>query len=139
MPDPVVAPLAEPVAEPTTPPKTEPSPEESTTTPEPSLGERLAKALENQPDPAPKGEPDPEHWNKVNTDHSKEIGEARTRIEELERKLNEPDAKPEQPEGTERLFKEPDRFMEDFKRGILEEVTKSYEEKYGADLAQVRG
>jgi hypothetical protein len=116
------------------------SPETSTSTPEPSLGERLVQALENQPDPAPKGEPDPDHWAKVNADHSREIGEARTRIADLERNAKETAApQAEQTEGTERLFKEPDRYMEDWKRQVVEEVEKRAEEKYGADLAKVRG
>ena len=131
---------ATPPAEPSTPQTPEVSPETSTSTPEPSLGERLVHALENQPDPAPKGEPDPDHWTKVNADHSREIGEARTRIEELERQAKETGAPPaEQTEGTERLFKEPDRYMEDWKREVLAEADKRAEEKYGADLAKVRG
>jgi len=125
-----------------TPPSETPAPEvspEASTSP--SLGQELATLLANAQAQAPeKGAPDPNHFDKVNADHSREIGESRKQILELEKKVESLKSAPVQPteDATELMFKDPTGFRRDFKAEIKAEIEAESEAKYGSTMRDAR-
>lgn len=114
---------------------------EASTSPAPSLGQELVDLMAKAQSQAPeKGAPDPNHFQKVNTDHSREIGESRTKITEMQAEIDALKSSPQtaQEEGTERLFKDPEGFLRDRDTKIVEQVKKDFEEKYGQTLTDAR-